>query len=106
MPILILLVLGGVGYAVWRALKGRSGARVHDTGGRVLTPNFGGNAVPAAGVLIGGVVAIILIASSFRSVPVGHALVIFNVLTHGFRTARQGVTFVPPFVSNTAMYDL
>jgi hypothetical protein len=106
MPILILVVLGAVAFAVWRAVTQARGGRVHDAGGRVLTADFGGGSARAAGLVVGAVVTFILLAISFRTVPVGHALVIFNVLSHGFRIARQGVTFVPPFISNTAMYDL
>lgn len=49
---------------------------------------------------------IILLAASIRVVPVGHALVKFNVLTKRFSYAREGITFVPPFLFNTYLYDM
>jgi regulator of protease activity HflC (stomatin/prohibitin superfamily) len=52
------------------------------------------------------VIALILLGTTFRVVPVGHGLVVFNTLTRGFSLAREGITFVPPLVSNTALYDL
>lgn len=51
-------------------------------------------------------VLLILMVSSVRVVPVGHALVIFNTITKGFRVAPQGVTFVWPLISQTEQYDL
>jgi len=103
--ILFVVILGAIGFAVYRAVT-QGKPRVHDAGGRVLTADFGGHAGRAMVALVAGILVLILILTSVRTVPVGHALVIFNVLTHGFRTADQGVTFVPPFISNTAMYDL
>jgi len=48
----------------------------------------------------------VMMVTSVRVVPVGHALVIFNTVTKGFRLARQGVTFVWPVISQTEQYDL
>ena len=48
----------------------------------------------------------LILATSFRVVPVGHALVIFNTVSKSFRLGRQGITFVPPFISVTQDYDL
>ena len=45
-------------------------------------------------------------ATSFRVVPVGHALVIFNTVTKSFQLATQGFAFVAPFITATADYDL
>src|SRR5437867_2222733 len=49
---------------------------------------------------------LLLMIASVRAVPVGHALVIFNTVTRGFRLARQGITFVPPLIAETQDYDL
>jgi regulator of protease activity HflC (stomatin/prohibitin superfamily) len=51
-------------------------------------------------------VLLLTMVSSVRVVPVGHALVIFNTLTRGFRLSQQGVTFVWPVISQTEQYDL
>jgi regulator of protease activity HflC (stomatin/prohibitin superfamily) len=48
----------------------------------------------------------LLVPLSVRTVPVGHALVIFNTVTKSFRLASQGVTFVIPLISSTQQYDL
>src|SRR5213083_852730 len=98
--IFILILLAAIAFAVMRAVNQYRKPRVHDDGGKVLVPDFGAGAGRITAAVIGGFVLLILLAVSFRTVPVGHALVIFNVLTHGFRTARQGVTFVPPFIAN------
>ena len=49
---------------------------------------------------------LILVPASIRVVPVGHALVVFNTITRSFRLARQGVTLIPPFITQTQIYDL
>lgn len=48
----------------------------------------------------------IIFLASIRSVPVGHMMVKFNVITKKFSTAREGITFVPPFIYNTYIYDM
>lgn len=48
----------------------------------------------------------LMMVTSVRVVPVGHALVIFNTVTKSFRLSRQGVTFVWPVISRTEEYDL
>jgi regulator of protease activity HflC (stomatin/prohibitin superfamily) len=101
-----LLVFLAVLFTAGSFLARRGGLRVHDLSGRAL------NAGPPAGAgrfvvaLIAGLFLVIVLATTVRVVPVGHALVIFNTLTKGFRLAEQGITFVPPFVSVTADYDL
>lgn len=101
MPGLIVLLLVVVAAVVaWNLTRHRSGARVHEEGG------WGAAGLGLAGTGIALVLALIVLASTVRVVPVGHALVVFNTLTHGFRLARQGITLVPPFVSVTQNYDL
>jgi len=84
----------------------RAGVRVHDSTGHAVPigPPAGFGRI-AIGVL-GGLFVLLLLATTIRVVPVGHALVIFNTVTKDFRLARQGITFVPPFVSVTEDYDL
>ncbi|HEV8337881.1 MAG TPA: prohibitin family protein [Candidatus Polarisedimenticolia bacterium] len=78
----------------------------------VLRPD-GRRQLPAPGSLIRWLVlaALLLvlllsIPASIRVVPVGHALVVFNTLSKSFRLARQGVTLVPPFITQSQVYDL
>jgi prohibitin 2 len=100
---IILIAVGGI---VWRVVTQRSGPRVHDAEGRRLGPGNMidlGRGLPA---LAGGLVLILLLATSVRVVPVGHCLVIFNTVTKGFQVARQGIAFVMPVVSITQDYDL
>jgi regulator of protease activity HflC (stomatin/prohibitin superfamily) len=52
------------------------------------------------------IVILFVMIASVRTVPVGHALVIFNTITRSFDVAQQGVTFVWPFITSTAEYDL
>jgi regulator of protease activity HflC (stomatin/prohibitin superfamily) len=51
-------------------------------------------------------VLLLSIPAAIRVVPVGHALVVFNTLSKSFRLARQGVTLIPPFITQTQLYDL
>jgi len=100
---LFLVVLG---LAIWRFVSSRRRPRVHDAEGRRVFPT---TAADLSGWIAGlalPIVLILLAASSVRIVPVGQALVIFNTVTRGFRIAQQGITFVPPFISSTAKYDL
>jgi regulator of protease activity HflC (stomatin/prohibitin superfamily) len=94
-----------LGLAVYRMAVSRGRPGVHDSDGRRLS---GGAAdvLRIAPALVGGFLVLVLIASSIRVVPVGHALVIFNTVTRHFRVASQGITYVPPIVSQTQMYDL
>jgi prohibitin 2 len=69
---------------------------------------IGGPANLIRTVLLGGagLLALVLLLSSFQSVKVGHGLVIFNVVTKTFRMAPQGITWVVPLVSQVQDYDL
>jgi prohibitin 2 len=101
---LIILVLVAA-FGVVRLLAARARSGVHDADGRRLA---GGapDLVRLVPALVAGFLVLVLLASSIRVVPVGHALVIFNTVTRGFRVASQGITYVPPIVSATQMYDL
>ncbi len=101
---LFLMLVAGAG-VLWRFLSGRGAVHVHDADGRRISTD-GTVVARTLAIIAGPLLLLIVLATSFRVVPVGHALVIFNTLTRGFRLARQGITFVPPFVSVTADYDL
>ena len=94
------------GLIAWSLLARRRAVRVHDSEGRRLFPDARGDAARVLGFILVPLIVLLLAATSFRVVPVGHALVIFNTVTRGFRLASQGITFVPPFISATAEYDL
>ena len=101
----ILILFAGL-FTVGSYFARRAGVRVHDPSGRVVPIG------PPAGfgriLLLGAAAMFVLITlvTTIRVVPVGHALVIFNTVTRSFNVAQQGITFVPPFVSVTEMYDL
>jgi regulator of protease activity HflC (stomatin/prohibitin superfamily) len=101
----VLLFIGMMVFGITQIAR-RGGLRVHDASGRAI------NAGPPAGIgrgllfAVAGLFLVIVLATTIRVVPVGHALVIFNTVTKDFRLAEQGITFVPPFVSVTAEYDL
>jgi len=101
----LFFLLVAVASVVYRVLSRRGGLRVHDSDGRRIDTG-GGDVARIAALVAVPLIALILFASSFRVVPVGHALVIFNTLTKGFRLGHQGITFVPPFVGVTSDYDL
>ena len=46
------------------------------------------------------------IAVSIRVVPVGHAMVKFNIITKKFSVSHEGITLVPPLIYQTYIYDL
>ncbi|HEU5181105.1 MAG TPA: prohibitin family protein [Candidatus Polarisedimenticolia bacterium] len=97
---LFLLILGA---AVVSQVLRRRGFTVLGPDGRRT------GAGPGRGVIAGALVLLallVLIPASIRVVPVGRALVVFNTLTRSFRLARQGVTLVPPFITQTEQYDL
>jgi regulator of protease activity HflC (stomatin/prohibitin superfamily) len=91
-PVLIVLIR-----QVRRALD------VRDAEGRRIRSGMPGRLVLSVVALL----AVLLVSvTSVRVVPVGHALVIFNTITKGFRLSQQGVTFVWPVISQTEQYDL
>jgi prohibitin 2 len=101
---LVLLIVGGI--VIARAIQSRAHPHVHDAEGRRIAPDLGADLGRTLGVAGVGLLLFVLLATSIRVVPVGHALVIFNTVTKGFRLGRQGVTFIAPLVSSTQDYDL
>jgi prohibitin 2 len=81
----------------------RRGLDVRDAEGRRVRAGWPGS---IGGTLAALVLLLVLLVSSVRVVPVGHALVIFNTVTKSFRLGPQGVTVVWPVISQTQMYDL
>ena len=102
---LMVLVAAIVIAAVVGRLLKRRGVTVLGPDGRRQLPSFGGLGgylgLGAALLLL-----LILIPASIRVVPVGHALVVFNTVTRSLYLAGQGVTLVPPFITQTQMYDM
>jgi len=84
----------------------RGGVRVHDATGRTIGISPPGGLARVLVVAFGGFLLLIVLLTTIRVVPVGHALVIFNTVTKDFTVAQQGIAFIPPFVSVTAEYDL
>lgn len=103
---LFLVITTVVLAVVVRAVLARRRTAVRDADGRRIAPELGAEVPRLLGAIVVGVVFLVIAMTSFRVVPVGHALVIFNTVTKSFRVSQQGFTFVPPFVSDTEMYDL
>src|SRR5262245_48611753 len=99
----LLMVVAGV--VLSRIIASRRSAHVHDGDARPRLPDPADTA-RLLGLIVVPLVLVIILAGSVRVVPVGHGLVIFNTLTKGFRLARQGITFIPPFISQTRDSDL
>src|SRR5216117_1944539 len=91
---LFVLFLVIAGLVVARVLASRRSIHVHDGEGRRLLPSADLDAAKVLGFIVGPLLLLIILGTSFRVVPVGHGLVIFNTLTKGFRVARQGITFI------------
>ena len=100
-----LILVAGLALAA-NFLVRRGGMRVHDSTGRTIALGPPGGFVRIVVLGLGAFLLLVLVLTTIRVVPVGHALVIFNTVTKDFTVARQGITFVPPFVSVTAEYDL
>ena len=107
MPFLFtFILLAVIGFMAWRVAARRFGPQVHDAEGHRIPTRGAADGARVLATVVAPLLILIVLATSFRVVPVGHALVIFNTLTRSFRLARQGITFVPPFISATADYDL
>lgn len=99
--VLVLVVVSALAY-----LQKRRGVEVLDPQGRRRLPRLPVKLKPILLSAAGALLFLILVPATVRLVPVGHALVIFNTITRSFRLARQGVTLIPPFISETQVYDL
>ncbi|HEV8375754.1 MAG TPA: SPFH domain-containing protein, partial [Candidatus Polarisedimenticolia bacterium] len=102
---LLFLVLLVSAFIVIRQVQRLRGVTVVGPDGRRRLPG-GAGLKRYLGLGLSLLLLLILIPASIRAVPVGHAMVIFNTLTRSFRLARQGVTLIPPFITQTEMYDL
>jgi len=102
---LLVLVAGLVAAGSFFARRGA--LQVHDSSGRTVAFGPpGGGSLRTIALAVAAIVLLLMMLTTVRVVPVGHALVIFNTVTKSFAVAQQGITFVPPFVSVTAEYDL
>ncbi len=63
---------------------------------------------PIRSIIIGivGFILLVFIPSSIKVVPVGRALVIFNIITKKYYVSREGINFILPIINQTTMYDL
>jgi len=99
----VLFLVIAIPVIVILARQIRRALDVRDAEGRRLRTGMPAR-VAAMGALL--LMLFLLMVTSVRVVPVGHALVIFNTITKSFRLSQQGVTFVFPVISQTEQYDL
>ncbi len=92
--ILIVFILGGLGFFKNISIKGKEIIRT-----KKLTKWMYIIGMPLLFVLF-------LLIISIKIVPVGHALVVFYIIPKKFSVSGEGLTFIPPFITTTAMYDL
>ncbi len=110
MPLLYLILLIIVLYFVVAILleiirKGKKGKVEIIRNGKPL--KIGGGLSGKTSILVVIIVLVLLfIAVSIRTVPVGHAMVKFNILTKRFSVAGEGITLVPPIIYKTYIYDM
>ena len=104
--LLFFLILVGGLVTLASFLSRRGGMRVHDSEGHTIALGPPPGFARAIGIAFAAFLVLILVLTTIRVVPVGHALVIFNTVTKGFTVSQQGITFVPPFIAQTQMYDL
>src|SRR5437867_5029928 len=102
----LLLVVLALSFVAVAGFLRRQGVDVLDPQGRRRIPGMTGGGRGLLLLAVGVALLLVLIPASIRVVPVGNALVIFNTLTRSFRLARQGVTLIPPFITQTQLYDL
>lgn len=101
--VLFLLVLAIITVAIWKfatRVVVKEGVR-----GEIFTRTKV-SWLRALPILAIGIFILIILPASIRVVPVGHALVIFNILNKKYRLASEGINFVLPLVNHTQMYDL
>ena len=102
LPFVLFLVIA-IPVVVILARQIRRALDVRDAEGRRIRSGLPGRIGVIVVLLL---VLLLFMVGSIRVVPVGHALVIFNTITTGFRLSQQGVTFVWPVISQTEQYDL
>ena len=59
-----------------------------------------------ASIIITAILFLIFGPFAVKIVPVGNALVIFNVINKRYYVSREGINYIPPIINRTAMYDL
>jgi regulator of protease activity HflC (stomatin/prohibitin superfamily) len=102
----LVVVVVFVALVIGRLLFNRRRFQVMDKDGRRISPFPGAGIARIAPFVILGIVILLITIASVRVVPVGNALVVFNTVRKTFRLERQGIAFVPPFISATETYDL
>ncbi len=101
--IIFIIILGIIAYFLYT--KSRK-VVVVEKGGEVRTLRK--IDLPFAKILTASVaiIVILLLIVSVRVIPVGQAMVKFNIITKGFSVSGEGVTLVAPFIYKTYIYDL
>ena len=86
---LVLFLFAVAAAASLRRYVSRRAVHVHDDEGRHVVPGaaLGWRTLGIAAALLA---LLLMLATSVRVVPVGHALVIFNTVTRSFRVGRHG----------------
>ena len=101
--VVALLLLLGLGFVIWRW-----GTRIvvtEERGELVARRRLAFSAkllVAVAGIVL----VLIVFFSSVKVVPVGHAMIKFNVLSKSYEVSGEGITVLPPFIYSTYIYDL
>ncbi len=101
----VLVVAAIIAVLIYWLAKTSSRVVLTEREGEIITVRRFNFTLPAIGIIVAGVILLLLV-TSVRMVPVGHAMVKFNVLTKTFSAVGEGITFVPPFIYNTYVYDM
>ncbi len=99
---LIIIIIVGVGY--W----------IYQTSTRIVVVEKAGQVFTARKLYINPktilpiviLIIALFIVISVRIIPVGHAMVKFNILTKRFSVSNEGIAIVPPFIYKTYIYDM
>jgi prohibitin 2 len=98
----LIVVLAALGYWIYKTM---TRVVVSDRNGTVVSVRRFGFTPKILG-MIAGVVLILFIVTSIRVIPVGYAMVRFNILNKHLTSLREGVVFIPPIIFRTHIYDL
>ncbi len=102
LSIVLLIIIALVAFAIFSSKKPRM---------VILEDGKSVQSISRSSVIGTGIIVLILVIAAFiavsiRIVPVGHAMVKFNVITKKFSVSREGITLVPPLIFRTYIYDL
>jgi regulator of protease activity HflC (stomatin/prohibitin superfamily) len=100
--VILLIVLASLGYWIYRTANR---VVISDREGDVVSVRRRGFSPKIIGIIL-IILVVFFLVTSIRVIPVGHAMVRFNVLSKRLTSLEEGVVFVPHVIFRTHIYDL